>query len=262
MNYPKISIITVTYNAARALHTTLANIASSNYPAFEVIVVDGGSRDGTAGVVREYAWRIDRLVSEPDEGIYDAMNKGLALAGGEYVWFINAGDTIHDPQTITRIFDDRPAGERADIYYGETLILSPEGTIRGLRKKKLPERMTWHSFRRGMVVCHQSILVRRAIAPRYDRTYRLAADVEWVLVSLRRAATIVNTHTILSEFVEGGASTVHRKTALWERYDIMRRHFGTLRTWLSHAGFVLDALRPSYRRMKTSTGSSSFQRRT
>jgi glycosyltransferase involved in cell wall biosynthesis len=251
MNYPKISIITVTRNDAEALRATLANIASSDYPAFEVVVVDGGSTDGTAGVIGEYAQRIDRLVSEPDEGIYDAMNKGLALAGGEYVWFINAGDTIHDPQTITRIFDARPEGERADIYYGETLIRSAEGAIRGLRKKKLPERMTWHSFRRGMVVCHQSILVRRAIAPAYDRRYRLAADVEWVLVSLQRAATIVNTHTILSEFVEGGASTVHRTAALRERYAIMRRHFGTLRTWLSHAGFVLDALRPPYRRVES-----------
>jgi glycosyltransferase involved in cell wall biosynthesis len=255
MDYPKISIITVTWNAANALRATLANIASSNYPAFEVVVVDGGSTDGTAEVVRAFGNRVDRFVSEPDEGIYDAMNKGLALATGEYVWFINAGDTIHAPETITRIFDGRPENDRsdrADIYYGETLIRSETGEIRGLRKKKLPERMTWKSFRKGMVVSHQSILVRRSIAPEYNRAWRIAADVEWVLVSLQRARTIVATHTILSEFVEGGASTVHRKTALRERFEIMRRFFGLLPTLWAHAGFVLDALKPPYRKIQKS----------
>ncbi len=218
-----------------------------NYPNLEVVVIDGASTDRTAEVVKEYADRVDYFVSEPDGGIYDAMNKGLRAASGEYVWYINAGDRIHGPESITRIFNGRPAD--ADIYYGETLIRSERGEELGLRKKKLPERMTWRSFRRGMVVCHQSILVRRAIAPKYDLRYRYAADIEWVLESLKRAERTVNPHPILSEFIEGGASTVHRRESLRERYDIMRRRFGTLPTLLAHIGFLFDALKPAYRKI-------------
>lgn len=246
MKPPKVSIITVTWNAAEALRATLENLSRIGSPDFEVVVVDGASTDGTAEVLRDFARRIDRSVSEPDGGIYDAMNKGLALAAGEYVWFVNAGDTIHDPETIDRVFADRPD---ADVYYGETLIRSETGEMLGLRKKKLPERMTWRDFRRGMVVCHQSILVRRALAPRYDERWRIAADVEWVLLSLQRAATIVDTRTILSEFTLGGASGRHRTTALGERYRIMRRYFGLLPTWWAHLGFIFDALKPPYRKL-------------
>jgi glycosyltransferase involved in cell wall biosynthesis len=247
MNYPKVSIITVTYNAAEGLRATLENISRSDYPNFEVIVIDGASTDGTLQVAEAFSARIDTLVSERDGGIYDAMNKGLARATGEYVWFVNAGDLIHDPETITRLFDGQPAG--ADIYYGETIIRSEAGDVLGLRKKKLPERLTWRSFRRGMVVCHQSILVRRAIAPAYNEAYRIAADVEWVLESLSRAGTVVNTHTVLSEFTLGGASSRHRKVALGERWRIMTARFGPFVTWLAHIGFLFDALKPPYRKI-------------
>ena len=248
MAYPKVSIITVTYNAAPELRKTLQNISRSNYPGFEVIVIDGASTDETPEVVREFSSLIDRAVCEPDKGIYDAMNKGLRIASGQYVWFINAGDEIHRPENITRLFDGKP--QDADIYYGETLIRSESGEALGLRKKKLPEKLTWRSFRRGMVVCHQSILVRREMAPEYNTAYRYAADVEWVLVSLQRAGTIVNTHTVLSEFALGGVSTRHRKESLRERYGIMKTHFGLLATWISHAGFIVDRFKPRFRKIR------------
>ncbi len=255
MNYPKISIVTVTRNAAEALRTTLENIARSDYPNLEVVVIDGASTDRTAEVVAANANRVDVFVSEPDGGIYDAMNKGIRCATGDYLWFLNAGDRIHGPESITRIFDDGPAD--ADIYYGETLIRSERGEELGLRKKKLPDKMTWRSFRRGMVVCHQSILVRRAIAPEYDLKYRYSADVEWVIISLQRAKTIVNTRTILSEFILGGASTTHRKESLQERYKIMKHYFGTIPTLWAHIRFVFDALKPNYRKIHFAQKSGS-----
>ena len=101
-----------------------------------------------------------------------------------------------------------------------------------------------------MVVCHQSILVRREIAPFYDTGYRYAADVEWVLLALKRARTIVNTRCVLTEFVEGGASDRHRKEALKERFRIMRKYFGLLPTVAAHGLFVLDAFRPRYRKLR------------
>lgn len=248
MKYPKVSIITVTYNAAGELRKTLENIAQSNYPNFEVLVIDGGSTDHTSAVIDDFSDLIHYRVSEPDSGIYDAMNKGFRAATGEYVWYVNAGDLLHEPESITRIFENQPA--HADIYYGETLIRSEQGVVLGLRKKRLPEQMSWKSFRQGMVVCHQSILVRRAIAPEYDLKYRYTADIEWVLQALKASKTIVNTHTILSEFILGGVSTTHRKESLRERYDIMKRHYGRWTTWFAHIGFVFDALKPDFRKIR------------
>lgn len=248
MKYPKVSIITVTYNAAEPLRATLRNLSRSNYPNLEVVIIDGASTDKTMLVIQEFSDLINYVISEPDQGIYDAMNKGLHVASGEYVWYLNAGDFIYDPEHLTRIFDGHPA--HADIYYGETLILSEQGKVLGLRKKKLPNQMTWRSFFRGMVVCHQSILVKKEIAPDYNLQYRYAADIEWVLVCLQRAQTIVNTHTILSEFVKGGVSTIYRKAGLKERYTIMVKYFGRFKTWLAHLLFAFDALKPEYRRFK------------
>lgn len=248
MKYPKVSVITVTYNAADPLRATLQNLSKSNYPNLEVVIIDGASTDKTLLVVQEFGDLINYVICEPDKGIYDAMNKGLRAASGEYVWYINAGDYIHDPEHLTRIFDGNPP--HADIYYGETLIRSEQGEVLGLRKKRLPKQMTWRSFFRGMVVCHQSILVKKEIAPDYNLKYRYAADVEWVLVSLQRAQTIVNTHTILSEFFEGGISTTHRKASLKERYTIMKQYFGSFKTWIAHGLFALDALKPNYRKVK------------
>ena len=223
----------------------MASLSAVDYPNLEVVVIDGGSKDSTGQVLEEFSTLVNYSVSEPDSGIYDAMNKGLGAATGEYVWFVNSGDTVYDGEILKKIFS---RGGMADIYYGETLIKSENGKILGLRKKPLPAKLTWHSFRKGMVVCHQSVIIKRSIAPQYDTGYRLAADVEWVLQSLKNAVTIVNTGKILSVFVEGGASAKHRKTGLKERFGIMRRHFGLFPTLLSHAGFVLDSFKPRYRK--------------
>lgn len=245
---PKVSVVTVTYNAAWELRCTLSNLSRIDYPALEVVVIDGASTDGTRAVLSEFAGLITYASSEPDNGIYDAMNKGLRASTGDFVWFINAGDFVHDPRILTKIFAS--FGADADIYYGETLIRSESGKIMGLRRKQLPHQMTWKSFRYGMVVSHQSIIVRRDIAPQYDLSYRYAADIEWVIESLKKARKIVNTEMILSEFTEGGTSTRHRSESLRERFRIMVRHFGLSATLSAHAGFVLASFKPKYRKIK------------
>ncbi len=245
MNYPKVSVIVVAYQAASDLRMTLSNLSRQEYPDLEVVVIDGGSTDSTLRVLEEFSALIGVSVSEPDEGIYDAMNKGLARATGDFVWYINAGDRIHSPRALREIFDE--FGSDGDLYYGDTLIFSKEGKRLGLRKKSLPDRMTWRSFLRGMVVCHQSVIVRKSVAPSYDVGYRIAADVEWVLLCLRNAEKIVPTGRVLSEFTEGGISTVRRREGLRERYRIMKKYFGLLPTLWAHLRFVLDALSPDYR---------------
>lgn len=246
MTLPKISIITVVYNAKEELEKTLENMTALKYDKKEIIVIDGGSTDGTKEVIEKYSLDISTWLSEPDEGLYDAMNKGLKLATGSYVWFINAGDFVYSPDTLSNIFMGQE--QYSDIYYGETLILSEEGEPLGLRKKRLPRRLSARSFKNGMVVCHQSIIIRAKIAPLYNLDYKYAADIEWVIKSLKSAKTITNTHQILSKFSEGGISTRQRKKSLKERYKIMRKYFGTASTIVSHIKFGFEIFKPKYRK--------------
>lgn len=236
----KVSVITVVWNAAEDLERTLANLSALDRSAaeLEVVVIDGGSTDGTTAVMERYGDLISYGVSEPDRGLYDAMNKGIRAATGDYLWFVNAGDTVFAPDVLTRIFGD--GAPLADVYYGETVVADPDGRVLGLRKKRLPKRgLTWRSLRRGMVVCHQSFIVRRGIAPLYDtERYRLAADIDWVIGCLKRARSVADTGLILSCFTTGGVSTRRRRASLGERWDIMVRHYGLLRTLWAHAGFV------------------------
>lgn len=258
----KVSVITVVRNAAAELERTLSNLAALDRSAaeLEVIVIDGASTDGTPAVMKRYESLISYSVSEPDGGLYDAMNKGIRAATGDYLWFVNAGDTVYAPDVLTRIFgpgSPLAADGPADVYYGETLVTAPDGTALGLRKKRLPRGgLTWRSLRRGMVVCHQSFIVRRAVASLYDtRRYRLAADIDWVIECLKRASSIRDTGLVLSRFTTGGISTRRRRASLRERWTIMRRHYGLAATLFAHAGFawemLLDKLlrRPPYRKI-------------
>ncbi len=252
----KVSVITVVWNAAAELERTLENLARLERTAaeLEVLVIDGGSTDGTRAVIERFGASISYAVSEPDRGLYDAMNKGIRAATGDYLWFVNAGDRVYRTDLLTRIFSRAEAP--ADVYYGETMVVGPQGEELGLRKKPLPRKgLTWRSLERGMVVCHQSFIVRRSIAPLYDTDrYRLAADIDWVIECLKRASTVVDTGLILSCFTTGGISTQRRRESLRERWTIMKRHYGLCRTIRAHVGFVGELLRdrllgrPPYRK--------------
>ncbi len=245
---PKVSIITVVYNAREELQTTLENLASLKYQNKEIIVIDGNSTDGTKSVIEKFSIHINQWISEPDNGLYDAMNKGLRMATGEYVWFINAGDRVYDEYTLDNIFFGQE--DEADVYYGDTLIVSATGEHLGLRKKRPPRKLSWYSLRKGMVVCHQSFLVKRAISPWYNTQYRYAADIEWMIEALKKAVSIRNTHLILSIYQEGGISVQNRKESLKERYQIMRLQYGTLLTLWNHLKFIFLSFRPKYRKIR------------
>lgn len=237
---PIFSIITVTYNAERWLERTILSVLSQSYPHIEYIVIDGASTDKTVEIIRQYEAGIASWVSEPDKGLYDAMNKGLARATGDYVWFLNAGDTLHTSDTVQRIVDSmKKRVSLPDVIYGDTRIVDAEGRSLGSRRLRPPKRLTWKSFRMGMLVCHQSFVARRAIAPAYDAAYRLSADYDWCIRCLRQAKATHNTRLILSDFLEEGLSSVQRKASLKERYAIMCRYYGTLPTITLHGWFAI-----------------------
>jgi glycosyltransferase involved in cell wall biosynthesis len=233
----KFSIITVTYNAAQWLERTIQSILPQ--PGIEYIIVDGGSTDETLDIIRKYESNISHWISEPDKGLYDAMNKGLQLATGDYVWFINAGDTVYSENTVREITELLDTKHLPDIIYGETEMVDASGNSLGMRRLKAPEKLTWKSFKMGMLVSHQSFIVKRTIATNYDLTYRYASDIDWCIRCLKKTGSIFNTHLILSHFLEAGLSAANRKASLKERYRIMCDYYGKIPTQIRHFWFAI-----------------------
>lgn len=226
MSAPQISIITVVYNAAEQLQRTIHSVVSQDYPYLEYIVVDGGSTDGSRELIASYGNKVSQWVSEPDKGIYDAMNKGLRMAQGHYVWFLNAGDTLPAAQTVSEMVAGLPAGPSPSVIFGETMICNEKGTVIGPRRKKAPDILSWKSFREGMVVCHQAILVERTLADLFDRQYRISADFAWVLAALKKSTTTHNSRMVLAHYVQDGLSRRNILLSLRERARIMAGYYG------------------------------------
>ncbi len=244
--YPKISFIIVVRNNEQGLRTTLLNLESISYAHKEIVVIDGGSTDNTVIVAQEFAHIINYFISEPDNGIYDAMNKGIKASRGKFLWFINAGDKVLNFEEL--YYEFTTDNHLADIYYGDTQIVNQDGEVLGLRRKPLPKTLTPKSFRNGMVVCHQSFIVRHSIAKLYDTSYRFSADYKWMIECVKAAKSIINIECVLSQFEIGGATTQNHKASLKERFSIMRKEFGLVRTLIYHIGFVFDAIfKPKFR---------------
>lgn len=239
MNKPVLSVITVVYNNVRDVERTLLSVLDQTYPHIEYIVIDGGSTDGTLDILKRYENRIARLVSEKDNGIYHAMNKGLAMAGGDYVLFMNSGDEIYDQNTVEKIFS---GVADADIYYGETEMFDENWNSLGQRRHKAPENLTKASFRYGMSVSHQAIYIRRQLTEPFDLHYKLSADIDWILKALERANKVVNTHLYVAKYLVGGMSKQKHRESLKERFHIFSKHFGLIPNLMNHGVITLKLL--------------------
>lgn len=241
MAKPLFSIITVTYNAEKTVKRTIESVINQNRRNdIEYIIVDGASGDGTMDIVRGYGAAIDKTISEKDSGIYDAMNKGLAMAAGVYVWFINAGDTVYAGDTVKNIAEQVNALPSApDVIYGETAITGINGEFLYMRRLKSPEKLNWKSFKNGMLVSHQSFIVKKAIAPEFDRRYRFSSDFDWCIRCMKQAGTLHNTHLTLSGYLNEGTTTQNLKASLKERFKIMRIYYGSIPTYLRHIKFAI-----------------------
>lgn len=246
-----ISIITVVYNAKEGLEKTIRSVLGQTYGNAEHIIIDGGSDDGTVDVIKKYQDKISYWVSEKDNGIYDAMNKGLKRANGDYVWFINAGDEIYSKETIEKVFGTTPAslppflrGNEADAYYGNIEYVDEEGRTYGTRTlKKPPEQLSWKNFIEGMVVSHQSIIIKREHAVEFNMKYRHAADIDWAIRSFKNCNNIVNTNLILVKFLIGGYSKRNIISSNRERYRILREHFPLTAVWAGQVRLSVKFIR-------------------
>ena len=229
---PLISIITVVYNAKDALEHTIKSILSQTNQSYEYIVIDGGSTDGTVDVIKKHEQHIAYWISEKDKGLYDAMNKALRVAKGKYVWFMNAGDLIYDNEVIEHL--QKLYAPDVDVFYGETVMIDAAGTILGDRRLKAPENLSYKSLAMGMVVCHQSFIAKRECCDYYNTDFKIAADIEWMINTLKKSKKIVNTHQYITRFKDDGLSKKNIKRSLTERFKIMIHHYGFITTLFNH----------------------------
>ena len=249
----KFTVATVTYNAATQLARTIESVEQQTYARVEHLIVDGNSQDGTMELVHHYQGRNSNAtvrhevacLSEPDRGLYDAMNKAIEMATGDYILFLNAGDRFHADDTLAHIAAQvGTSSPRPAVIYGDTDIVDAHG--RFLRHRRLsPPRdgLTWRSFRRGMLVCHQAFFARTDLARLYpyDLNYRYSADFDWCIRIMKQSTNLHNTHLVLIDYLNEGMTTRNHKASLHERFRIMCRHYGFLSTVFRHAWFVVRA---------------------
>lgn len=242
MDAPVFSIITITYNAEQTLERTIRSVQSQTYPHIEYILVDGASKDGTMELAGHYRSLFAKVVTEPDKGLYDAMNKGMRLATGDYLCFLNAGDRFHASDTLERVVQGLEGySELPDVLYGQTDLVDFSGNYLRPRHYLAPEKLDWKSFSRGMLVCHQAFWVKRTLAEPYDLQYRFSADYDWCIRILKKGDFFWNTHLTLIDYLEEGVTTQNHKASLMERFRIMIRWYGWWVTAMAHLRMVARA---------------------
>lgn len=236
---PLISIITITFNAAGSLPLTMKSVKDQTFDDFEHLIIDGASTDDTILIARQSGRPGLRIVSEPDKGLYDAMNKGLRLARGKYVLFLNAGDSFHSADTLA-VYASAIAASSPDIIYGDTDIVDAAGNRLGPRHLSAPEMLTADSFSHGMLICHQAFMVRKAIAPCYDTHFRFSADYDWTIrcIKASRAGSRINLHRVAIDYLSDGLTDKNKKASLLERFRIMAAHYGMPKAIGRHLSFI------------------------
>lgn len=216
---PKLSIVTVNLNQAAGLTQTFDSVRAQTFRDFEHIVVDGGSTDGSLEVIKARADGLAFWVSEPDAGIYAAMNKGLRQAKGEYVYFLNSGDWLAAPDVLERIFAQN--AEPADMIYGDSL--RPDGSG-GWKILPQPDQWTLARFW-GMGICHQTIFYRKTLFDKlggYDEQFRIVADWDFNLRALWTGCSSRHVPYAVVCYPEGGISAT-RIADMEAEKKIMRR---------------------------------------
>ena len=248
---PRISVITITYNAAAVLQPTLDSVLQQDYQHVEHLIIDGASTDDTLHLVSLYQEASDEqasahdvvVSSEPDRGIYDAMNKGLQRATGDFVVFLNAGDSLPTPGTLTLVAEH--CEPDSAVLYGDTDIVDAQRQFICHRRLSPPDHLTWRSFRQGMLVCHQAFYARTDLAKAtpYNLNYRFSADVDWCIRVMKaaeqRQLALTRVNAVVANYLQEGTTTRNHRASLLERFSVMRSHYGLPTTLMMHFWFVL-----------------------
>ena len=243
MSGKDLSIITVTFNAEKFILPTIESVINQTYRDFEYLVIDGKSSDDTTAIIQKHKDHIDHFISESDQGVYDAMNKGLKLAKGKYVLFLNAGDEFSTPTVLENIFNQQP---NADLYYGETQIINQDRKILGTRSeltsRKLPDQLKKESFLQGQVVSHQSFIAKKSLCLLYNLKYKCSADIDWMLQIVSKSTEIKNVNQPISKYLQGGISDRQLGRCWSERLMILLKYFNPIQVLKAHIQFLVRFL--------------------
>ena len=254
----KFTIVTCTFNAEHELQRTLDSVFHQSYADVEHLILDGLSHDRSVEMAQTYKQRSDEartghevvVCSERDSGLYDAMNKGIARATGDYIVFLNAGDTFPSEATLEHIAHSIGDGEALPgVIYGDTDIVNDEGRFLRHRRLQPPTKLTWRSFRNGMLVCHQAFYALTTLAKDnpYNLNYRFSADVDWCIRVMKEAEqqhlTLKNVDEVVVNYLDGGMTEKNHRASLRERFSIMRRHYGLPLTLIMHVWFAVRQLK-------------------
>lgn len=233
----KISVLTVCWNSAATIRHTLDSFFAQDHQDKELIVVDGASTDETLAIVRSYGGERLRLVSEPDRGMYDALNKGLALCSGEAIGALNADDAFHDRSVLGKVSE---VLAKADIVHGHLDFIDNHDSKRVVRRWRAEPRPQ-DGFRSGWMPAHPTFYVRREVAERvgpFDLTLKVASDYDWMLRAVELYGfNVAKLDYVLVDMMTGGASTKSFRSHIGHNLEALRSR----RRWLG-AGPVDYAL--------------------
>lgn len=229
----KISVITICFNAETEIEKTIQSILAQSYSNIEYIIIDGNSKDNTVNIIKKYADRISHWVSEPDKGIYDAMNKGIDLVSGEWIIFMNAGDVFYNDHVLDDIFKQEYSANIAVIYGDVEICFGNAGKlIKSVKRLRLPELL--HG------ICHQASATRASILKqiKYDISYKIMADINSFKEIYNKGYDFVYIPKVFATFQSGGVSSTNSFLLLNESSKI----FGVKKISISYLKGYCTAL--------------------
>ena len=216
-----ISIITVVYNGKSYIENTILSVIDQEFENYEYIIIDGGSTDGTLDIVKKYENKISVFISEHDDGIFEAMNKGLHLAKGEWVIFMNSGDCFYKKNTLKKIFTSNLEIKQYDLIYGDVCLYND--------KDEYYVKSQTNKIKINLnAICHQSVFIRRMIHRDFNIKYKLCADHDIIYEQIKKGKEIY-INNIISKILIGGVSSNLFKTRnekfsiSWEKGNLRDR---------------------------------------
>lgn len=219
----KVSIITINYNNVDGLEKTIESVINQTHNDIEYLVIDGGSNDGSVEIIKQYAEKINYYISEKDDGIYNAMNKGISKATGDYLLFINSGDSLIDSNILTEIMSENRV---EDLIYGNLLLYDAEKQWTW----NLPDKLTFRDFYNSTIP-HPGTFIKHELFNKvglYDETLKIVSDWKFFLLALTKySASYVHINKIITKYSYDGISSREenfRKIDA-ERYEVLRSEF-------------------------------------
>lgn len=235
---PKITIITINYNNVSELEKTFQSVFTQTYQDFEYIVIDGGSKDGGKALIEQFSDKLDYWVSEPDKGVYDAMNKGIAKATGEYLYFLNSGDTFYNSSVLEEI-NQLINQQQADIIFGNVNDVFEDTQTSKIRPKtQLDKIALFHKM-----VCHQALFCHKRLFKDnvFNTKYKIKADFDWLLNAFTTYhPTVLDTDVVIANYLMGGLSEIQYDTYSRKEIPVIRNTYFSVQEQMAMRRFVFN----------------------